>query len=424
VAVTAVPLSRVGILKPLKIRDFALLWTGMTVSLLGDGLYGVAIAWQVYSISNAPTALAVVGIAWMLPQVLLVLVGGVVSDRFERRVVLMVSDAVRGAAIAALGALSITGSLQLWQAVVLVAIYGAGAAAFAPAFTGIVRDVVPSELLVEANSLDQFVRPLCVRIIGPLLGGVIIGLAGAGTAFLADAATFAASAVAFLLMRTRSHPVPSSRSVTREALDGIAYVRSRTWLWATMAAVVVGMFAFFGPVYVLMPYVVKNTLHGGAGGLGLVLAAGGVGAVASALLRGQIGLPPRPLAVVYVAYALTAFSIVGYALAGEVWEAMLVSFVCVGCLTTGVIVWTTVLQQSVPARMIGRVASLDWVLSIGLAPISYAVTALVADALGVRTTLVAAGILGGAAMLLVLALVPSVRSFGAEEVEPVTSTAA
>jgi len=423
VAVTAIRLGRVGILKPLKIRDFALLWTGMTVSLLGDGLYGVAIAWQVYSISNAPTALAVVGVAWMLPQVLLVLVGGVVSDRFERRVVLMVSDAVRGAAIAALGLLTITGSLRLWHAVVLVAVYGAGSAAFAPAFTGIVRDVVPRELLVEANSLDQFVRPLCVRIVGPVLGGVIIGLAGAGTAFLADAATFAVSAFAFLLMRTRSHPVPTGRSATREALDGIAYVRSRTWLWATMAATVVGMFAFFGPVYVLMPYVVKNSLHGGAGGLGLVLAAGGVGAVAAALLRGQIGLPRRPLAVVYLAYAVTTFSIVGYAFAGSVWGAMLVSFVCIGCLTTGVIVWTTVLQQSVPAHMIGRVASLDWVLSIGLAPISYALTALVADAFGPRSTLVAAGILGSVALLLVLALVPAVRSFADEEAEPMAAAA-
>ena len=422
-AVTAIRLGRVGILKPLKIRDFALLWTGMTVSLLGDGLYGVAIAWQVYSISNAPTALAVVGVAWMLPQVLLVLVGGVVSDRFERRVVLMVSDAVRGAAIAALGLLTITGSLRLWHAVVLVAVYGAGSAAFAPAFTGIVRDVVPRELLVEANSLDQFVRPLCVRIVGPVLGGVIIGLAGAGTAFLADAATFAVSAFAFLLMRTRSHPVPTGRSATREALDGIAYVRSRTWLWATMAATVVGMFAFFGPVYVLMPYVVKNSLHGGAGGLGLVLAAGGVGAVAAALLRGQIGLPRRPLAVVYLAYAVTTFSIVGYAFAGSVWGAMLVSFVCIGCLTTGVIVWTTVLQQSVPAHMIGRVASLDWVLSIGLAPISYALTALVADAFGPRSTLVAAGILGSVALLLVLALVPAVRSFADEEAEPMAAAA-
>src|SRR5262249_14127619 len=129
-----------------------------------------------------------------VPQVLLLLLGGAISDRFERRVVLMVSDAIRGAAIAALGVLSVTGSLELWHAVVLVAIYGAGGSIFAPAFTGIVRDVVPRDLLVEANSLDQFVRPICVRLVGPALGGVIIGLAGAGTALLADAATFAVSA--------------------------------------------------------------------------------------------------------------------------------------------------------------------------------------------------------------------------------------
>ena len=72
-AVTALPLRRIRILRPLGIRDFALLWTGMTVSFLGDGLYTVAIAWQVYSLSNAPTALAIVGVAWMAPQVLLLL---------------------------------------------------------------------------------------------------------------------------------------------------------------------------------------------------------------------------------------------------------------------------------------------------------------------------------------------------------------
>src|SRR4029077_7771085 len=155
-----------------------------------------------YSISNAPTALAGVGIAWTAPQVLLLLLGGAVSDRFERRIVLMLSDAIRRAAIAVLGLLSVTGRLGLWQAIVLVAVYGIGGAVFAPAFTGIVRDVVPRDLLLEANSLDQFVRPLCVRIIGPALGGAIIGLAGAGTAFLVDAGTFAFSATAFLLMRT------------------------------------------------------------------------------------------------------------------------------------------------------------------------------------------------------------------------------
>ena len=100
----------------------------------------------------------------MAPQVLLLLLGGAVSDRFERRLVLMLSDAIRGAAIAAIGVLSVTGTLELWHVVVLVAVYGAGGAVFAPSFTGIVRDVVPRDLLLEANSLDQFVRPLCVRL--------------------------------------------------------------------------------------------------------------------------------------------------------------------------------------------------------------------------------------------------------------------
>ena len=131
-AVTALPLSRVRILRPLGIRDFALLWTGMTVSFLGDGLYMVAIAWQVYALSNSPGALALVGVAWMVPQVLLLLIGGAVSDRFERRLVLMVSDAIRGSAIAAIGVLSVAGTLRLWHVVVLVAVYGTGGALFTP----------------------------------------------------------------------------------------------------------------------------------------------------------------------------------------------------------------------------------------------------------------------------------------------------
>ncbi len=418
-AVTALPLSRLRILRPLRIRDFAFLWTGMTVSFLGDGLYTVAIAWQVYSISNAPTALAVVGVAWMVPQVVLLLIGGAISDRFERRQLLMVSDAIRGSAIAAIGVLSVTGTLRLWHIVALVALYGTGGALFMPAFTGIVRDVVPRELLLEANSLDQFVRPLCVRLIGPAVGGLVIGAAGAGAAFLADAGSFAFSATAFLLMQTRSVPaVGEGRSLGRDIVEGISYVRSQTWLWVTLGAVTLSMLFFLGPVYVLMPYVVKNSLHGGAEGLGLVFAAGGVGAITAALFRGQLGLPRRPLTVVYLAWAGTAFSLVGYAVVDAVWQAMLVSFFSVGCLTTGAIVWTTVLQRAVPGRMIGRVSSLDWVLSLSLTPLSYALTGPIANVLGARTTLFRAGIVSGAVMLLVLILVPGIRSVGAHEHVP------
>ena len=424
-AVTSLVFSRLRILKPLAIRDFALLWTGMTVSFLGDGLYTVAIAWQVYTLSNAPTALAVVGVAWIVPQVLLLLVGGAISDRFERRLVLMLSDAIRGAAIAAIGVLSVSGTLELWEVVALVAVYGAGGALFAPAFTGIVRDVVPRELLLEANSLEQFVRPLCVRLIGPAVGGVIIGISGAGTAFLADAGSFAFSAAAFLAMRTRSHPdAGSRRSMRRDIVEGVSYVRSQMWLWATLGALMLSLLFFLGPVYVLMPYVVKNSLHGGAEGLGLVFAAGGLGAIGASVLRGQLGLPRRPLTLVYLAWAGTAFSLVGYAVVGSVWQAAVVSFFSVGCLTTGQIVWTTVLQRSVPGRMIGRVSSLDWVLSFGLAPVSYALTGPIANLLGARQTLIWAGLVSGFVLVVVLVGVPGIRDVGTREEEEEQAAAA
>ena len=154
-------------LGPLRIRDFALLWTGMTVSLLGDGVFYIAIAWQVYQLSNVPAALALVGLAMSIPQVLFLLLGGVVSDRFNRRRVMLSADGIRGLAIGAMGVLSVTGTLHIWHLMVLAAFYGGGTAFFGPAFDAIVPDIVPQAELAEANSLDQFVRPAALDWPGP-----------------------------------------------------------------------------------------------------------------------------------------------------------------------------------------------------------------------------------------------------------------
>ena len=292
-------LSRVGIFRPLSIRDFALLWTGLTVSLVGDGIYTVAIAWQVYELSNAPTALAVVGAAWMVPQVLLLLVGGAISDRVDRRQVMMLSDAIRGAAVATMGVLAVTGALELWHVICLVAVYGVGTALFTPAFSAMVPQIVPANLLLQANSLGQFVRPLAVRFLGPALGGALIAGFGPGVAFLTDAGSFAASATAILFMRTRPEPADRERrSILRDVREGFTFVRSQPWLWGTLVAVTIAMLFFLGPVYVLMPYVVKNSLGGGAGGLGLVFAAGGAGAIVASIFLGQRELPRRPITAI------------------------------------------------------------------------------------------------------------------------------
>ena len=164
--------DRVGILRPLRIRDFAFLWIGLTVSFIGDGVYIIAIAWQTYDLSNSPSALAAVGIAWSLPQVILLLITGVLSDRVDRRLLMIAGDVIRGVAIATIGIMSIGGTLTMTWLIGLVVVYGAGQALFGPAFSSIVPQVVPEDLLVEANSLGQFVRPVAWTLIGPLVGGV------------------------------------------------------------------------------------------------------------------------------------------------------------------------------------------------------------------------------------------------------------
>jgi MFS family permease len=380
----------------------------MTISLLGDGVFFVALAWQTYSLSNRPTAMSFVGVAYMLPQVLLLLLGGVLSDRIERRRMMMLSDALRGLAVSAMGALALAGTLELWHLVVLVVVYGAGDALFAPAFGAIVPEIVPSEQLVQANSLDQFVRP-AVRLVGPALGGGLVAAVGAGSAFVFDAGTFACSIAALALMQARPHPPREDRraSVLREIADGYRYARSKTWLWGTLVAASIGNVAG-AAWYVLVPYAVKNLLHASAGAYGLVLSIGAVGGLLASLAVSQLGLPRRHIVLMYSAWALGGFAMVGWAAADAVWQGMLISLVFGAGAAVGQVVWGTLMHTLVPRELLGRVTSFDWMVSISLVPVFYAIVGPVAQAIGARPTFVAAGLLGGASMLAFL-LLPGIR---------------
>jgi len=162
-------LSRVHLVSPLRHRDFRLLWAGMTVSLVGDGILLVAMAWQAYELWNAPAALSLLGIGLTIPTIAFLLPAGVLGDRLDRRALMVCADIGRASAIALLALLALTGRLTFWELMALVAVYGAGTALFMPAFEAIVPDVVPAGDLAAANSLDQLVRPLTLRLVGPAL---------------------------------------------------------------------------------------------------------------------------------------------------------------------------------------------------------------------------------------------------------------
>ena len=391
--------AKANLLAPLRHRDFRVLWLGMAVSLIGDGIFFVAVAWESYSLWNAPVALSIVGIGMTVPTVAFLLVGGVVSDRFDRRLVMVWADSLRAAAVAVLAILVLTDALHFWQLVGLVAVYGIGTAFFTPAFEAIVPELVPSADLPAANSLDQLIRPIALRLLGPVLGGVLIAL-GTGIAFAVDAASFAASLIAVLALRrvprARAELEVSSVSALKE---GLQFVRRRVWLWGTLLSAAITYLVFLGPAEVLLPFVVKNDLHGSAGTLGLVLAAGGLGAVGGAALMGHKGHPRRDVTVMYLTWTVATLAIAGYGIATAAWQLMVACLVFNALEAAGTIVWATIKQRHVPASMLGRVSSLDWLISIGLLPISFALTAPVAAAIGARTTLVAAAVVGAVVTL-------------------------
>jgi MFS family permease len=403
---------RMRILRPLRHRDFRMLWTGMTVSLLGDGITTIALAWQAYELSDAPTALSMVMFSMTVPHVILLLVGGAVSDRFDRRKVMIGADSVRLLAVSAMGALSISGALQIWHMMLIAACYGAGTAFFGPAFDAIVPEIVPENDLTAANSLDQFVRPATYRMLGPAVAGALIAAFGEpGPAFLADGVTFAVSIYCLLLMKARTETgreTGDSGSLLAEIREGFRYVRTQVWLWGTFLAATLAYLIFLGPAEVLMPFVVKEEMGGSAIDLALVFAMGGIGAMLAAVVMSNRGMPRRHITFMYVAWTVSTLMVAGYGFAQLPWQVMLFCFAFNALESAGLIVWITTKQRLVPARLLGRVSSFDWFISIGLVPLSFILTGPAAAAFGARATLVGAGVLGGVVTLAFLFL-PGMR---------------
>jgi MFS family permease len=397
--------------EPLRERDFALLTAGSLVSLLGDGFFVVALAWQVYEISNVPTALSLVGLAWTLPLILFVLLGGVFSDRYDRRWMMIGADLVRAAAIGLLGILSISGVIEIWHVVALIAFVGLGDAFFNPASTAIVPDLVREEQLPQANAFQALVRPLMFRLAGPAIGGFVVASAGPGSAFLVDASSFVLSAIAIAFITTRPsrHVVAHGlRQTIAEVGEGLAFVRRNPWCWATLLSAMFSLLVFVGPVQVLLPFIVKNELGLGADALGAIFAVGGVGSIAAAVAIGQLGLPRLRITVMYATWSSGVALFAGYGMMTSLWQAFVIGFGTAALFEVGQIIWITLLQTLVPRDLLGRVSSLDWLVSIGLVPLSFALTGPVSALLGPGPTMIAAGLVGSLLMG-VLLFVPGVR---------------
>jgi MFS family permease len=303
--------SRPGLLRPLRERDFRLLWSGQTVSLLGDGVLTVALAWQTLQLSPHASALGLVLFARALPRVLLLLPAGAVSDRLSRRWLMLGADLAQGLTVGAIAVLAATGTLRLWHLVVLGALAGAAGAFFLPAATALVPDVLAGELLLAANALHSSSRLLAQQLAGPALGGLLVAWLGTPWAFGLDAASFGVSVATLALLGPRAQPPRAARRLVPEIAEGLAYTRAHAWLWTSILVFSAVNFLVSMAVGALLPLLVRDHLHAGATTLGLVLAAFGAGGGLAAVLAGQVGTPRQPITTLYVTFGWPACSRAG-----------------------------------------------------------------------------------------------------------------
>lgn len=388
----------------LRMRDFRLLLCGQAVSVLGDRMVAVALAFAVLEIGGSPSDVGFVLAAGVLPLVGSVLVGGVVADRASRRGVMVLADLTRVASQGAMAALLITGAAEIWILALLAGVTGVATGFFSPATIGLLPAIVPAGQLQPANALRSSAISTG-EILGPISAGVLVAVVGAGWAILADALTFAASAACLAMLRLPEHVAAASSPFLTDLREGWSAFRSRTWVWAVVAYFAMGNIVW-SAWNVLGPVIAEREL-GGAAAWGTALAAVGVGALVGSVLATQVD-PRRPLVFVAVTDGLFAIPLACLAATPSVPLLVCGALLSGVGMTLGISVWESTLQRHIPDASLSRVSSYDWFGSLVFAPLGLAIWAPVAALIGTGTALWVAFALAAATTIALLA-VPDIR---------------
>ena len=257
--------------------------------------------------------------------------------------------------------------------------------------TAIVPEILPAQLLVQGSALNATSHTVAQMLIGPALGGLVVAALGYEWAFVIDAASFAVSAACVWAMARQPHPTSSGRSPLADALEGLRYCRSQPWLWATLLAAGVANFASASPLGLLIALLVRNVLHQGPLALGLVLAAGGLGGGVASLLVVRLGAPRLRITAMWVAWGLSGAAVLGLALSPSIWLVGFCVLVAYGLSMYGNVLWSPLMQELVPPELLGRVSSVDWLVSLSLTPLGVLVSGAVAGLIGTRATMLIGG---------------------------------
>ena len=403
------PTSRTSSPHPLKQPSFLWFWLGQTVSLLGDRVYSVALPFLLFELGGDAGQLGQLLATYMVPQVLFLLIGGVLVDRLPRRITLIVSDLFHVVVLAAVVLLLVGGSLTLTHLYGLSALFGLASAFFMPATASIVPQLVARESLTQANAVRSLAGELA-GILGPPLGGLLVTLGGLTLALSFDAGTFIVGALCLLAVRPRplvKKEAGETSDYFKDLREGFRYVAGSSWLWVTIL-----IFSFVnvfvsGVTVVLLP-LLAEARFAGASSLGWLLSGVAGGALLSSLVLNQLGKLRRRGVLAYLAVVISGLALVGLSFVQQVAWGIVATALLGSSLTVFSVVWETTMQELVPDEVLGRVVSIDMLGSFALAPLGFLLTGYLAEFIELGQV---ALWYGGATVLLALLglLVPAVR---------------
>lgn len=368
---------RTGTLAALRDRNFRLIFFGQSLSVVGDGAYVTVLAWFTFSLTSSAAAVAtVLGVVTVCKLVML-LVGGALADRYDRKKLMITSDLVRGVALTVLTVAAFYDVRSVALLVVLAAVVGLFDSLFNPAFMGVVPSVVDKSMLVSANALIGFVRS-SRGIAGPAIGGALYAALGPEAVFGLNAATFYVAAALVALARIRgAAPSGARRNTFADIAEGARYVVKMPLLAFSIPVAGIAMMLADAPTQTLLPKLVQEQFAGGAGTLGAFETCIGVGMAVGAILSARLAAVGRRSVIVFSSWA--GAHLVTAVLVWFGWApAAAALFFVKGLLTgLGIALWETLLMELVPADKLSRVFSVDTFGSSGMLPIGFALAGLV-----------------------------------------------
>jgi MFS family permease len=388
-------------------RELRLLIVGQATSDLGSMITFVAVPVQTYQLTRSSVAVGLLGVAEFVPILVLALVGGALADAFDRRRLVMLAEGGAALVVAGLVVNSLLPEPQLWLLYLAAAGIAACTAIRRPPMDALMPQLVERVELKSASALQWAIHNIA-QMAGPALGGLLIASAGAAVTYTADLATFAISIASLAAMTT---PPPPERQALglRAIAEGLRYARSRQELIGTYAVDINAM--FFGMPMALFPALAER--YGGGAVVGLLYAAPSAGAVVATLTSGWTHRIHRHGRAVVLAAAGWGVAIVGFGLAPSLWLALLCLAVAGGADAVSGVFRATIWNETIPARLRGRLAGVE-MISWSSGPLLGNAEAGIASALvGLRTSVVAGGVMCVAGSLALAALLPRLWSYDA-----------